>query len=58
MKKTLYFIQLNESVHDFVTKYRKQSKQNIPNYAGTVTTRVYVSYLACEHTSLKYITKR
>ena len=57
MKKTLYFIQLNESIHDSMTKYRKQSKKNIPNYASTVTTRVYVSYLTCEHISLKYITK-
>ena len=43
MKKTLYITQLNESVHEFVTKYRKQSKKNIPNYTGTVITRVFVS---------------
>ena len=51
MKKTLYFIQLNEFVHDSVTTYRKQSKQNIPNYAGTITTRVNISHL---NTSLNY----
>ena len=43
MKKTLYITQLNESVHESVTKYRNQSKQNIPNYTGTVTTHVFVS---------------
>ena len=57
MKKTLYITQLNESVHESMTKYRKQSKQNIPNYAGKITTRVFVSQVTCEHFSLKYITK-
>ena len=51
MKKTLYITQLNESVHESVTKYRKQSNQNIPNYTGTVTTRVNTSQL---NTSLNY----
>ena len=57
MKKNLYSIQLNESVHVTVTKYKNKAKQNIPNYTGTVITRVLASYLTCEHILLKYITK-